>query len=228
MASNSIRFEHRGKVIEWTAETPASEIERLLPEMMRDRGWLATPADRALAQRWLAGDQTARAEVMQQFVETLDAQETEKMAENTTTENPDIARVREMNRIAATPEGREARQRAATGQSLTPQQAALVARYRELETKNNEVARAEVARRQGGTFKISRPHTLPHELFDLERVADPKERLHGIRELRSRWRDDKASAYNDVNHGDHKSAVDAMRRLYEAEEALSQTPKDGE
>jgi hypothetical protein len=69
--------------------------------------------------------------------------------------NRPIARVKEMNAIAATPEGREARQRAATGQSLTPAQAALVKRYNELETKNNEVARAKV---RGSKAERSRLH----------------------------------------------------------------------
>lgn len=109
---------------------------------------------------------------------------------------------------------------------MTPAQAALVRRYNELETKNNEVARAEVARQQGGTFKISRPHRLMGDLWRIEKIGDVRERAHAIRELRAKWRDDPTSDYNNVNSPEHKNAVESMRRLYDAEAELPPQPED--
>jgi hypothetical protein len=125
----------------------------------------------------------------------------------------------EIAQILSTPEGRTALQRARTGQPLDARQKEIVARHDALEAQNNAVARKEQAG-VGGVMKISRPPTIPSELFALERITDPKERLMGIRELQAKWRDDKASAYSDVKNPNHKSAVDGMRRLYEEAERL--------
>jgi hypothetical protein len=106
---------------------------------------------------------------------------------------------------------------------LTPQQQRLVDDYRALEKAHNDAAKPVYT---GGTFKTSRPHTLPRGLYELERITDPRERLHGIRELRAKMRDDKNSDYNNVNSPEHKNAVEAMSRLYRAEQELGPLPED--
>ena len=130
-----------------------------------------------------------------------------------------------MNRIASTPEGKEALMRVRTGQSLTPQQAQLAEVYRELEAGVKAVARHE-QHSPGGWMKTTRPHTVAPELYALEKIQDPRERIHAIRSLKSQWRDDPKSAYNDTSHGDHKNAVEWMSRLYQEESALGPQPDD--
>jgi hypothetical protein len=80
----------------------------------------------------------------------------------------------------------------------------------------------------GGTFKTRRPYYAAPELYQIEKIADPRERVHAIRVLKSQWRDDPKSAYNDTSHGDHKNAVEWMQRLYQAKAELPQQPEDPE
>jgi hypothetical protein len=152
-------------------------------------------------------------------------EELNAVTENT---NPDIERIREMNRITADREGREALQRAATGQALDARQTAIVQRYRELEQANNEIARHEdkIKNGAGGTMKISRPHYVAPELYALNKIQDPRERIHAIRALKSQWRDDPQSHYNNQKSPEHKNAIEWMSRLYQEEEALGKLPED--
>ena len=90
---------------------------------------------------------------------------------------------------------------------------------------NNTQARKEQAS-AGGTFSTKRPHFVAPELYQLERIQDPREKAHAIRALKSSWRDDPKSAFNDVKHGDHKSAVEWMQRLYQAESELGPMDED--
>jgi hypothetical protein len=229
MAANSFRFEHRGKVIEWTAETPASEIERLLPEIIGDRGYAATRADVAKAQRWLAGDQTVRAEVMQQFIETIDAQENEMAEATNAPQSAGLEALRARNKIMSTVEGRIAIERWRTGQDLNAQQQRLVDDYQAYEKTYADAADAAKPKEApGGWMKTARPHYISPELYRIEAIQDPRERVHAIRALRSEWRDNPKSAFNDVNHGDHKSAVEWLQRLYQAEQELGPQPEDPE
>ena len=162
-------------------------------------------------------------ELKELSTQVSEAAEEQQMA---TKDADDIARVKEMNAIAAAPEGREARQRAATGQSLTPQQAALVKRYNELEFAHNEQARHE-QHSPGGWMKTTRPQSVPNELYALERITDPREKVHAIRNLKAEMRNNPLSAFNDVKNPDHKNAVEAMNRLYIAESELGKQPEDG-
>src|SRR6185437_1158907 len=102
----------------WTPATPADEIARILPELIRDAGWAAKRADVALAQRWLSGDETARAEVMQQFVSTIETQEKEMAEATNAPQAPGLEAVRGMNAIAQTTDGKIALQRWRNGQDL--------------------------------------------------------------------------------------------------------------
>jgi hypothetical protein len=163
-------------------------------------------------------------ELKELSTQVSEAAEEQQMA---TKDADDIARVKEMNAIAATPEGREARQRAATGQSLAPQQAALVKRYNDLEFAHNEQARHE-QHSPGGWMSTARPHRVPSELHAIERIADVRERVHAIRQQKTAWRDDPKSPFNDASHPEHKNYVEAMNRLYIAESELGPQPEDGE
>jgi hypothetical protein len=78
----------------------------------------------------------------------------------------------------------------------------------------------------GRWMPTARPHSIPRELYDIEGIADTREKVHAIRGLRSQWRDDPKSAYNDTSHGDHKNAVAWMSRLYKAEADLAPQPED--
>jgi hypothetical protein len=138
-------------------------------------------------------------------------------------QRPEIQAVHEMNQIASSREGKEALQRAATGQELSPAQAALVNEYKALEQQHNAQAKPAYS---GGTFKTARPFAIPKELFDLERIAGSRERLFALRQLRSEWRDNPKSPYNDVQHPEHKNYIGAMTRLYEAEQALGPVAED--
>jgi hypothetical protein len=173
------------------------------------------------ATRWLAGEVNEDEEYQLATAVNEAIRGESEMA----TEKPEIQAVREMNRIASTPEGKEALMRARTGQSLTPQQAQLAEVYRELEAGVNAVARHE-QHSPGGWMKTTRPHTVAPELYALEKIQDPRERIHAIRSLKSQWRDDPKSAYNDTSHGDHKNAVEWMSRLYQEESALGPQPDD--
>jgi hypothetical protein len=110
------------------------------------------------------------------------------------------------------------------GQPLDARQAALVARHNELEAANNAIARKEAAS-SGGTFKVTRPHMIPSDLYKIEGIRDARERAHASRELKAKWRDDPNSDYNNVKSPEHKNAISAMQRLYVAESELPQ-PED--
>jgi hypothetical protein len=133
----------------------------------------------------------------------------------------------EIAQIVGTLEGRTALQRERMGQPLDPAQKKIVERHNELETANNVVARREQAVK-GGTFKTARPHTLPRAFYDLERISDPREKAHAIREMRAQMRDNKESAFNLANHPEHRNAVEQMQRLYAAESELGPLPEDPE
>jgi hypothetical protein len=130
----------------------------------------------------------------------------------------------EIAQIMGTPEGRVALQRARAGLELDARQKALVARHNELEAQNNAIALKERAVKTG--LGKPRPHYVAPELYRIEAIKDPRERIHAIRAQRAAWRDDPNSAYNDVRHGDHKWAVENMQRLYLAESELPPQPED--
>jgi hypothetical protein len=182
----------------------------------------AAVADMRNGYRWLAGEVGEAEEV--EIAGAVNAA-IRGESEMPTNEKPEIQAVREMNRLASTPEGKEALMRARTGQSLTPQQAQLWEVYRELEAGVNAVARKE-QHSPGGWMKTTRPHTVAPELYALEKIQDPRERVHAIRALKSQWRDDPKSAYNDTAHGDHKNAIEWMSRLYQAEADLGPQQED--
>jgi hypothetical protein len=69
---------------------------------------------------------------------------------------------------------------------------------------------------------------IPAELHAIERITDPRERVHAIRQQGAAWRDDKTSPYNVVSHLEHGTTVGAMSRLYQEEEALGRQPEDPE
>jgi hypothetical protein len=75
-------------------------------------------------------------------------------------------------------------------------------------------------------MKTTRPHFVPSELYRIEAIRDSREKVHAIRELKSQWRNDPKSAFNDTAHADHKSAVDAMNRLYNAEAEFGPMKED--
>jgi hypothetical protein len=133
----------------------------------------------------------------------------------------------ELAQIVSSSAGKIALQRARTGQPLDAAQKKIVERRNELEASNNTIARKEQAG-SGGWMSTRRPPSIPSELFDLERIQDPRERTFAIRELRSRWRDDKASPFNDVQHPEHRNHVQAMQRLYQEKESLGRQPEDPE
>jgi hypothetical protein len=208
-------------------------MRRVLQEAKRDAGYAAKRADTDVVDRVLAligdGKTAITSEALRELEEigtsvseTITPREGNGMAANT---NTDIERIKEMNKIAADPEGRIALQRAQTGQDLDARQAEIVQRYKALEFAHNEQARKE-QHSPGGWMKTSRPHSIPRELYDIERIAGVREKVHAIRGLRSRWRDDPKSAYNDTSNGDHKNAIEWMSRLYQAEQDLGPQPED--
>lgn len=236
----SITVNHRSKPYTWTMDTLRSaegraEIARVLREAKMDAGYAGKKADKDVADRVLGligdgrviTDAALRelGEIGTSVSETITPQEGDGMAANTN--NTDIERIKEMNRISSDREGAEALRRAATGQDLDARQAAIVQRYKALELAHNEQARHE-QHSPGGWMKTTRPHALAPELYALEKIKDPRERVHAIRSLKSQWRDDPKSAYNDTAHGDHKNAVEWMQRLYREEEALGPTVEDAE
>jgi hypothetical protein len=133
----------------------------------------------------------------------------------------------EIAQIVGTLEGRTALQRARMGQPLDARQKAIVARHNELEAANNVQAYKERAVK-GGTFKTARPHSIPAELYAIERIADAREKVHAIRQQKAAWRDDRKSPFNDASHPEHKNYVEAMTRLYQAETDLGKQPEDPE
>jgi hypothetical protein len=50
--------------------------------------------------------------------------------------------------------------------------------------------------------------------------------VHAIRALKSQWRDDEKSPFNDVQHPEHRNYVGAMDRLYRAEAEIGPMPED--
>jgi hypothetical protein len=182
----------------------------------------AAVADMRNAYRWLGGEvgEDEERDIAGAVNEALRGE-----TEVTTEMRPELGPVHRMNQIASTTEGRVALQRDRLRQALTPSQAALVSEYRALEQAHNAAVKPVYT---GGTFKTGRPHTLPRELYGLEKIADPRERLHGIREMRAQMRDDKASAFNNANHPEHRNAIEQMRRLYDAEQEIGPLPEDPE
>jgi hypothetical protein len=169
-----------------------------------------------LAYRWLGGELTETDE-KQIVAEWHDATQESEV----TTLQPH----QEIAAIVGSPEGKIALQRARTGQPLDARQAAIVKRHDELEAANNTVARREQASK-GGWMKTARPHSIPAELHAIERIADPRERTHAIRQQKAAWRDNPTSPFNDASHPEHKNYVEAMSRLYQAEEELGRQPED--
>ena len=125
------------------------------------------------------------------------------------------------------PAVRAAEQRRDAGARLDDREKEIMREYDRLEAANNTVAYLEQASK-GGTFKTTRPPSIPSDLFRIEKIADPRERAFAIRELRSQWRDNPQSAFNDVKNPEHHNHVQAMRRLYEAESELGPLPEDPE
>jgi hypothetical protein len=123
------------------------------------------------------------------------------------------------------PEVRIAKQRRDARAPLDGRQKAIMARHDALEAANNTIARKEAAR-AGGWMSTKPPHRIPSDLYALDRIRDPREKLHGVRELRAKIRGDKEHPYNNSGHADYKIAVETMRRLYEVESELPQQPED--
>jgi hypothetical protein len=173
-----------------------------------------------LAYRWLNGeiDQSAEKTLVGAWNETI--QESE-VAET------ELQPWQELAQMVKDPASKAAIDRARAGGSLTPEQRALVARHDELLALNNTQARKEQAS-SGGWMKTSRPHSIPAELHALERIQDPRERTHAIRQLTAEWRDNTKSPYSDAKHPEHRNYVQAMTRLYEAERELGPQPEDPE
>jgi hypothetical protein len=99
---------------------------------------------------------------------------------------------------------------------------------RSYEKKWNDAADAARPKGVGGWMPTTRPHSIPRELYDISRISDARERVHAIRELKSRWRDDEKSPFNDVHHPERRNYIGAMDRLYRAEEELGRQPEDPE
>lgn len=172
-----------------------------------------------LAYRWLGGELTEsdEREVIQEWHEATQ--------EDSQVSNPEpVQQIAEMMRD---PEVRAAKQRRDAGARLDDREKEIMRQYDQLETANNIQARKEAAG-AGGTFKTTRPHYVAPDLYRIEAIKDPRERVHAIRALRSQWRDDPKHPYNDVNHADHKSAVENMSRLYQEESNLGKQPEDRE
>lgn len=247
---NAYEFQYAGKSYSWTRATlrsPAgrAEIQRVLTarvkELRYELGWkagyqvlkdieTAGHVLEALALPNGGGEAIFRA-IEDDIIEKLSAasQEEIEVATNETAKSPgvDVERVREMIRLErADPELRRALLRNSK-EGLTPRQAAQFDEYKSLETANNEQAYRERAVKTG-THTGARPHMIPSKFYELERIADPRERTHAIRELRAQMRDDKASPYNNASHPEHRAAVEQMTRLYRAEEELGPQPEDGE
>jgi hypothetical protein len=182
----------------------------------------AAVADMRNGYRWLNGEmsEAEEHEIASAVNEALRGEP--EMATTEIAQRPELQATRGMNEIAQSREGREALQRARTGQELTPAQAKLVQQYKELEQQHNSQAKPVYT---GGTFKVGRPHYVSPELYRIEAIKDPRERAHAIRAEKSRLRDDPKSPFSDTSHPDHKSAVNWMDRLYRAEAELPQ-PED--
>ncbi len=160
----------------------------------------------ALANKFLGGELSAQDEheIVGEWNEAL--QETTDV--NIMDANQELAA------IAGSSEGRIARQRAQTGQPLSPQQRAIENRRIELEAQVAAQARAErpaVGGMLRGTDKF-----IPQEVFAISKLP-PREQVNVARELRAKWRNDPKSAYSDPAHPDHAAHVEAMQLLYKAE-----------
>jgi hypothetical protein len=110
-------------------------------------------------------------------------------------------------------------QRARTRQPLDARQKEIVERHDQLEAQHNAVARKEQAS-AGGVFKTTRPHYVHLELYRLEVIKDPRERVHAIRAWRSEMRDNPTSAFNNLKHAEHKNAIEWVQRSYQAESEI--------
>jgi hypothetical protein len=171
-----------------------------------------------LAYRWLGGELTEQdeTEVLTQWHDA-EQQETSAVA------NPEpFQQIAEMWKD---PEVRIAKQRRDAGAPLDDRQKEIMRQYDRLETANNTQARKEAAG-SGGWMSTRRPHSIPAELHAIERIADPRERTHAIRQQKAAWRDNPTSPFNDASHPEHKNYVEAMNRLYIAEADLGKQPED--
>jgi hypothetical protein len=128
------------------------------------------------------------------------------MAENTN--SADLDRVLEMNAIQKSREGAEARQRAAAGQDLTPQQAALVARYRELEKAHNDAADAEKR-----SYDPPKPlnRYIGRDVIAFATNPNRTQRQQLAAEHRAKVLGDKDHPYWNANSTEHKAAVLGMK-----------------
>jgi hypothetical protein len=97
---------------------------------------------------------------------------------------------RQLAEMMRDPEVRIALQRAKVGQPLDAAQRQIVARHNELEAQNNQIARREQAG-SGGWMSTKPPHRVPSDLYRIDKIADPREKLHAVRELRAQIRADK-------------------------------------
>jgi hypothetical protein len=248
---NAYEFDYAGKHYRWDRSTLRSpegraEIQRVLTARVAELDLLGYTAGydvmqsnvtakhvlEALALPNGGGEAIFRA-IEEDVREQLSAAPQEEIEVATPTNetakspNVDVERVREMIRLErADPELRRALLRNSK-EGLTSRQAAQFDEYKSLETANNEQAYRERAVKSG-MYKGARPHMIPSKFYELERIADPRERTHAIRELRAQMRDDKASPYNNASHPEHRAAVEQMTRLYRAEEELGPQPEDGE
>jgi hypothetical protein len=172
-----------------------------------------------LAYRWLGGELTESDE--REIVNDWSA---------ATQESNEVANPEPFQQIAEMwkdPAVRIAKQRRDAGAPLDAEQKEIMREYDRLEFANNSQARKEQAG-SGGWMKTTRPHSIPAELHAIERIADPRERTHAIRQQKAAWRDNPTSPFNDASHPEHKNYVEAMSRLYQAEEELGRQPEDPE
>jgi hypothetical protein len=226
----------RSKIFAPDGRISRAGVAEVRRDLMSRVGYLSTTPDEKAVQEAIklldpSVDLTTEALAQLESIATSASetitQEGNEMAETAKSPDVDVERVREMNRIAADREGAEALRRAATGQALDARQTAIVKQYKALEFAHNEKARHE-QHSPGGWMKTTRPHSIPSELHAIERIADVRERTHAIRQQKAAWRDDPKSPFNDASHPEHKNYVEAMSRLYQAEEELGRQPEDPE
>jgi hypothetical protein len=243
MANKKWDIVHRGKPYTFelnklrVSADHRAELARVLKEAKQAAGYAAKSVDVELADRVIGllgnGAEISNeafaelGEIADGVTEAMSAQgEDEVATDNTNTK--DLELMQAIANIAGSAEGRAALNKARAGAPLTPQERETVDRHNLLLTQHNEIADKERSGTGGGWMPTTRPHALAPELYALEKIKDPRERIHAIRSLKSQWRDDPKSAYNDASHGDHKNAIAWMSRLYQAEEALGPQPEDPE
>lgn len=249
MAANNYSFEYKSKRYQWDRNTLRSpegraEIQRVLRERVKELSYLGYTAGYEVMKDMTTAKNVIQAlggNVTEPLLRTIETDIIEKMSaapqeetevatqptkETAAPTAPGLEAVRGMNEIAKTAEGRIALQRWRNGQDLDAAQSRLVDRYRHLEKEHNDAADAARPKGAGGWMPTTRPHSIPADLYRIEKIGDVRERVHAIRELKSQWRDDKASPFNDINHPEHKNYIGAMDRLYRAEAELGGQPED--